>query len=184
MSDRHCLVMKGCIIWHTKHVSSYEARATKLMYHILRGKWDETMAGASPILLCAARKPCKLLYWPSTKDSQCFPECFFAVIWLFPTSLPACPTILEAFGRSLQLWYESLKVFAAVSVVCTIRHIYLSTRHLVRDSASDCKYRDGWRRSMFCFSACSWMYFYFLSPERPLHCWLLPVCTIAIVLEW
>ena len=109
---------------------------------------------------------------------------FFAVIWLFPTSLPACPTILEAFGRSLQLWYESLKVFAAVSVVCNIRHIYLSTRHLVRDSASDCKYRDGWRRSMFCFSDCSWMYFYFLSPERALHCWLLPVCTIAIVLEW
>ena len=50
MSDRHCLVMKGCIIWRTKHVSSYEARATKLMYHILRGKWDEPMARASPIL--------------------------------------------------------------------------------------------------------------------------------------
>jgi len=90
MSDRHCLVMKGCIIWHTKHVSSYEARATKLMYHILRGKWDETMAGASPILLCAARKPCKLLYWPSTKDSQCFPECFLQWSDCFqPVCLPA-----------------------------------------------------------------------------------------------
>jgi len=80
----------GCIIWRTKHVSSYEARATKLMYHILRGKWDETMAGASPILLCAARKPCKLLYWPSTKDSQCFPECFLQWSDCFqPVCLPA-----------------------------------------------------------------------------------------------
>ncbi|OEL30221.1 hypothetical protein BAE44_0008760, partial [Dichanthelium oligosanthes] len=38
MSEQHCLVMKGCIVWDTKHFSSYEARATKLMYHILRGK--------------------------------------------------------------------------------------------------------------------------------------------------
>jgi len=173
----------GCIIWHTKHVSSYEARATKLMYHILRGKWDEPMARASPILnvLRGSLASCYTDQAPRTVSAF---QSVFAVIWLFPTRLPACPTILEAFGRSLQLWYESLKVFAAVSVVCTIRHIYLSTRHLVRDSASDCKYRDGWRRSMFCFSDCSWMYFYFLSPERALHCWLLPVCTIAIVLEW
>lgn len=81
-----------------------------------------------------------MLYWPSTRDSHCFPECVFAVIWLFPTRLPACPPIVEAFA-SPQLWYKSRKVFAAVSVVRIIRHIDQSTRHLVRDSASDCKYR-------------------------------------------
>ena len=140
MSDRHCLVMKGCIIWRTKHVSSYEARATKLMYHILRGKWDEPMAGASPILN-VLRGSLASCYTDQAPRAVSAFQSVFAVIWLFPTRLPACPTILEAFGRSLQLWYETLKVFAAVSVVCNIRHIYLSTRHLVRDSASDCKYR-------------------------------------------
>lgn len=38
-TDQRCLVMKGCIIWHSKHVSSNQARATNLICHILRGKW-------------------------------------------------------------------------------------------------------------------------------------------------
>lgn len=132
MSDQHSLVMKGCIIWHTKHVSSYEARATKLMCHTYWEK-NETIRWSELYHFCkhAAMKP-YMLYWPSTRDGHCFPESVFAVIWLFSIRLPACPST-----NCWSIWKSTVVVqelqgicFAAVSIVRITRHIDQSTRHL------------------------------------------------------
>lgn len=85
----------------------------------MRGPDGRTSCNSVDVLL---RKAYMLLYWLSARDNHCFPDNVFAVIWLFPTRLPACPPIVGAFERSLQLWCESRKLFAAVSV-CIIRHI-------------------------------------------------------------
>jgi len=137
----------------------------------MRGPDGRTSCNSVNVLLRKAY----MLYWPSARDNHCFPDNVFAVIWLFPTRLPACPPkapIVGAFGRSLQLWCESHKLFAAVSV-CIIRHIDQSIRHLILDSASDCKYRTAGGVPCFvsliaheCFSS----FLFFFCPRTGLHC--------------
>lgn len=170
--------MKGCIIWHSKHVSSYEARATKLICHIPWEKWTTRwLELPHSVYVLRGSLTCYTDQAPGTITAF---QRVFAVVWLFPTRLPTCQPIVEAFGRSLQLWWKSRKVFAAVSVVRIIRHIDQSTRHLVRDSASDCKYR---RLKAFrvLFLRLLMSVFLFFVPWKGAA--LLLVCTIAIVLE-
>lgn len=83
VSKQHYLILKGCIIWYNKHFSSYEARATKLVYHIqrkMRGPDGRSPCNSVNVLLRKAY----MLYRPSARDSHCFPDNVFAVIWFFP----------------------------------------------------------------------------------------------------
>lgn len=169
MSDQRCLIMKGCIIWHSKHVSSNQARATKLIFHILRGKWTTRW----PELLHSVYVLRESLHVVTLTKHQgrslLSRECFRSGLIVSDPS--AClPT------NCWSIWKKSAVVVREPQGIC---RCFCCTRYptwtrvsgtLVRDSTSDCKYSDGWRRCMFCSSDCSWMYFYFLSPERALHC--------------
>jgi hypothetical protein len=52
--------LEGIVIWHYKSISTYKARATKLMYHTLwETKIEDQMTGASPVLFDMLREMLK-----------------------------------------------------------------------------------------------------------------------------
>jgi len=129
----------------------------------MRGPDGRTSCNSVNVLLRKAY----MLYWPSARDNHCFPDNVFAVIWLFPTRLPAT--------NCWSIWKKSAAEVRELQAICIIRHIDQSIRHLILDSASDCKYRTA--RGVPCFVSliaheCI-SSFLFLSPDRVA---LLPIC--------
>ncbi|TVU16543.1 hypothetical protein EJB05_40113 [Eragrostis curvula] len=81
-ADNICMSRR--IIRHNKNISPYKARATELMYHILRErKIGGHMTGASPVLLTCCEKclhVVKVLLTDCRKSHRAFQRVFFPVI--------------------------------------------------------------------------------------------------------
>jgi hypothetical protein len=144
--------LEGIVIWHCKNISTYKARTTKLIYHTLwETKIEDQMTPELPQLcLTCCEKWLNVKCWPSAGRVTAM---FFQ--WSDCLQSVCARLVDEAYGSSMQLWHESLEVFAALPVFSQ------STRHLVRSPASDCKY---WTAGgvPFCFSDWQWIFF----PER------------------